>query len=130
MGCTQKAYNPSGNGQCERFNGIIWQTTLCILAQKQAHISDWPNHLGEALHCIRSLQCSSTSSTPHNLFLSFDRRIAPFYQPVIPVGNFAWLRRFVRHKNDSSGELVQIVAAYPEYAIISRSSTEAIESVS
>lgn len=112
-------YNPSGNGQCERFNGIIWRTVLCILAQNQANLGCWPDYLGEALHCVRSLHCSSTGLTPHNRLLAFVRRTPPIYQPAIPAGDYVWLRRFVRHKNDPTGELVQIVAAYPNYAVIS-----------
>ena len=54
----------------------------------------------------------------------------PVHQPIIPVGNFAWLRHFIRHKNDPSGELVQIVAAYPEYAVISRSSAKDTDTIS
>ncbi len=113
-------YNPTGNSQCERFNGIIWRTLLCTLAQHQADISCWPEFLGEALHSIRSLNCSATNSTPHALLFNFNRRLQPVNQQEIPAGSYAWLRRFVRNKNDTTGELVQIVSAYPGYAVVSR----------
>ncbi len=113
-------YNPTGNAQCERFNGIIWRTLLCILSQHQVDITFWPDFLGEALHCIRSLSCSATESTPHNLLFSFKRLLPPAILPVIPAGSYAWLRRSVRTKNDPTGELVQIAAAYPGYAVVSR----------
>ena len=122
-------YNPTGNSQCERFNGIIWQTLLCILAQHKVESSFWPDYLGEALYCIRSLSCSATGSNPHNLFLTFNHPFPPVTQPVIPAGSYAWLRRFVQSKNDPTGELVQIAAAYPGYAVISRVGRQETESI-
>lgn len=114
-------YNPTGNSQCERFNGTIWRTVLCLLAEQQLDSCSWPKVLGEALHCIRSLQSSATNKTPHELFLSFNRQLPPVTKNhLIPVGSYAWMRRFVRTKNDPTGDLVQIAAAYPGYAVISR----------
>jgi len=113
-------YNPTGNSQCERFNGIIWRTVLCLLAEDHVNISCWPDYLVKALHCIRSLHCSATGSTPHNLLFAFNRKMPPVTRSEIPAGNYAWLRRFGRCKNDPTGELVQIAAAYPGYAVISR----------
>ncbi len=114
-------YNPTGNSQCERFNATIWRAVLCLIGQNKAHPTSWPQFLGEALHCIRSLHCSAIGTTPHDLFLSFKRQLPPMNKSgIIPAGNYAWLRRFVRTKNDPTGELVRIAAAYPGYAVISR----------
>ena len=113
-------YNPTGNSQCERYNGVLWRTILCLLHQNQQPISSWPSVVGEALHCIRSLHCSATETAPHNRLFTFTRHIPPVPVPgTIPAGNFAWYRHFVRGKNDPSGDLVQIAAANPEYAVIS-----------
>ena len=114
-------YNPTGNSQCERFNGIIWHTLSCILHQNQLDISTWPRFLGKALHCIRSLHCSSTGTMPHACLFDFNRPLLPVpCHSIIPAGNYAWLRHFIRHKNDSSGELAKIAAAYPGYAVVAR----------
>ena len=99
------------------------------MAQDQANMSSWPDYLGKALHCIWSLCCSSTSLTPHNHLMAFVRQTPPIYQPAIPAGDYAWLRRFVRYKNDPTGELVQIVAAYPDYAVISHFGTTETDTV-
>lgn len=57
-------YNPSGNSQCERFNGIIWKTVQLALKSKNMHVSMWENALPDALHSIRSLLCTATNCTP------------------------------------------------------------------
>ena len=72
------------------------------------------------LHCIRSLVNRVTKSTPHDRFLSFSRRFSPTASSFpLEVGQYAWLRRYVRHKNDKTGSLVKIIAAYPGYAEVS-----------
>ena len=84
-------------------------------------ITSWPSVLGEALQCVRSLHSSGTGTTPHDRLFAFKRKLAPVVeQGPIQVGKYAWLRRFVRSKNDPSGEVVQIAAAYPGYAVVSR----------
>ena len=93
----------------------------CILYQNQLDIYTWPHFLGKALHCIRSLHCSSTGTTPHAHLFNFNRHPLPVpCHSIIPAGNYAWLRHFIRHKNDSSGELVKIAVAYPGYAVVAR----------
>ena len=114
-------YNPTGNSQCERFNGIIWRTVCCLLSQHRLDITSWPSVLGEALQCVRSLHSSATGTTLHDRLFAFKRKLTPVVeQGPIQVGKYAWLRRFVRSKNDPSGEVVQIAAAYPGYAVVSR----------
>ena len=80
--------------------------------------------LANALHCIYSLVSTATNSSPHYLLLRFGHHFRP--QPLIitiSAGNYAWLRRHVRGKNDSSGDHVKVVASYPAYAVISRDGT-------
>ena len=114
-------YFPAGNGQTERFNGIIWKTVQCLLANRQLPRTAWPSVLNDALHSIRSLITTATGSSPHNQFLRFDRRFRP-QTTTVPMltHDFAWLRRHVRNKNDPSGDLVKVIASYPGYAVISR----------
>ena len=83
--------------------------------------SAWPSVLGEALHCIRSLISTTMGSTPHDCLLSFECLFHPQPAPAsIQSRNYAWLHRQVCSKNDSTGDLVKVVASYPGYAIVSR----------
>ncbi|CAB4035659.1 retrovirus-related Pol poly from transposon [Paramuricea clavata] len=94
-------YHPIGNGQVERYNGIIWKA---VLALRSANLPDsrWELVLADALHSIRSLLCTSTNATPHERFFNFHRRSSygvslPSWMQPGPV----LLRRFVRtSKND------------------------------
>ena len=58
-------YNPQGNGQCERYNGIVWRTITLALKSKNVPTTHWESVLPDALHSIRSLICTSTNATPH-----------------------------------------------------------------
>ena len=68
------AYNPRGNGQCERYNGIIWKTVRLALRSQNLTRDKWEVVLPEALHSIRSLLCTSTNETPHYRFFGYPRR--------------------------------------------------------
>ncbi|KAG8278063.1 hypothetical protein J6590_108396 [Homalodisca vitripennis] len=48
-------YNPAGNGQIERYNGIIWKTVTLSLKSKGLDQRYWESVLPESLHSIRSL---------------------------------------------------------------------------
>ncbi len=61
-------YHPMGNGQCERYNGIIWKTVRLYLHSHGLDVSYWEEILPMALHSIRSLLCTATNSTPHERF--------------------------------------------------------------
>ena len=67
-------YNPSGNGQIEKYNDIIWKSILLAWKSKSLPVQNWQNVLPDALHSIRSLLCTSTNQTPHERFFSFPRR--------------------------------------------------------
>ena len=112
-------YNPRGNGQCERYNGIIWKTILLALESKNLQNSQWEVVLPEALHSIRSLLCTSTNMTPHERFLGFSRRSAT--GNVLPTWLLekekVLLRKHVRpSKYDPLGDEVDIVETNPSYA--------------
>ena len=46
-------YNPAGNGQCERFNGIIWKAVRLSLHSKKLPTSCWESILPDVLHSLR-----------------------------------------------------------------------------
>lgn len=67
-------YNPQGNGQTERYNGILWKTIQLALKTLNLPITAWENVISQALHSIRSLLCTTTGSTPHERMFSHARR--------------------------------------------------------
>ena len=114
-------YNPQGNGQCERYNGVLWKSIRCALRSRQLPIEKWEVVVPTVLNSIRSLLCTTTGDTPHARFLSFTRR--SYYGKSLP----AWmtkpgtvlLRKFVRtSKNDDLVQRVKLVEANPTYARI------------
>ena len=114
-------YHPEGNGQCERYNGIIWKAVKCAAQSRKLPLEKWETVLPDALNSIRSLLCTSINATPHSRFFSFPRRSSQgrslpgwLCQPG-PV----LLRKFVRSgKNDDVVRPVQLLEANPMYARI------------
>ena len=51
-------YNHKGNGQAERYNGIIWKTINLALKSNKLRVSQWESVITDALHSIRSLLCT------------------------------------------------------------------------
>ena len=96
-------YHPIGNGQCERYNGIIWKGVQLALKSHNLQISNWEMVLPSVLHSIRSLLSTATNTTPHERFFAFQRRsMCGMSLPswLTTSGN-VMLRRYVRHtKND------------------------------
>ena len=71
-------WNPAGNGQCERFNGIIWKTVELRLRENEKPIEQWEGEVAKALANIRELPSRAIGGeTPHLRLLSFNRR-SPF----------------------------------------------------
>ena len=68
------SYNPEGNGQCERYNGIVWKAIQLSLFTKGDHISHWETAVPDALHSIRSLLSTATNCTPHERMFMYNRR--------------------------------------------------------
>ena len=77
------AFNPQGNGQVERYNGIIWQTVSLALRSNKLLVTQWERVLDVALHCIRLLLSTVTTCTPHERLFNFQRKSASAtcYQP-------------------------------------------------
>ena len=112
-------YNPRGNGQCKRYNGIIWKAILLALHSKGLPPERWELILPDVLHSICSLLSTATNATPHERFFCFQRRSAT--GTAIPT----WLaspgpvllRRFVQpSKTDPLVDEVELVEANPHYA--------------
>ena len=68
-------YNPRGNGQNERYNGVIKKLIDRILKENHMESLDWELFLPEALFIQRSIVCETTGCTPHDRFLNYKRRI-------------------------------------------------------
>lgn len=67
-------YHPIGNGQCERYNGILWKGIKLALADENKDEAHWEKVLPKVLHAQRSLLCTATNATPHDRLFNFPRR--------------------------------------------------------
>ena len=108
-------YHPQGNGQCERYNGIIWKHTRNLMD------SQWETVLPEVLHSIRSLLCTATNATPHERLFSYPRRSPSVHSlPTwLSTPGPVLLRRHVRaSKYESLVDEVVLLEANPQYAHI------------
>ena len=68
------SYNPQGNGQVEKYNGIIWKIITAALISRGLPSKYWQVVLPDALHSIRSLLCTATNETPHERLFKYARR--------------------------------------------------------
>ena len=115
-------YNPTGNGQVERYNAIVWKTILLALKSQNMDVKSWENVLPSALHSIRSLLSTATNTTPHERFLNHPRR--SMYGASMPSwlanGNSkVLLKRHVRSsKYDPLVDEVELLEANHQYAHI------------
>ena len=67
-------YNLHGNGQCEKYNDIIWSGVKLALKLQNWPLSKWDVVLIDVLHSICFLLCTATKMTPHKQFLKFNSR--------------------------------------------------------
>ena len=67
-------YNPEGNGQVEKYNGVIWKAVQLALKTKKLPLSDWEYVITDALHSLRSLLCTATNETPHERIFKYPRK--------------------------------------------------------
>ena len=112
-------YNPQGNGQCERYNAIIWSAVQLALKSKNMHTSQWQFALPDALHSIRSLLCTATNATPHERMFQFQRKSsAGMSTPTwISYPRPVLLKRHGRSsKYEPLVDEVQLIHATPNYA--------------
>ena len=115
-------YNPQGNGQIERYNGVIWKTLELAAASRNIQIKQML--LPDALHSIRSLLCTSTNETPHERLFRFQRRsVSGTAVPTwLTSSKKVLLKRFVREsKYEPLADEVELLDANPTYAKIRHS---------
>lgn len=113
------AFNPQGNGQVERYNGIIWQTVGLALRTRNLSIVNWEKVLDVALHCIRSLLSTPINCTPHERLFDFQRKSATgdSIPTWLTTSKLALLKRHVRgNKYEPLVETVEILEVNPNYA--------------
>lgn len=110
-------YNPRGNSQCERYVGTIWKTVQLLTAERGLTNSQWDEVVDEALACIRSLKNTSTNCSPHARMFNFTRniKVSRLSSESLNDQSDAYLRRFVRSKNEPIVEKVRIVNRNPNF---------------
>ena len=115
------AYNPRGNGQCERYNATIWRAIVLACKSRNIDTKFWESVLPDALHSLRSLLCTATNCTPHERMFNFARRssngssIPTWLSNQGPV----FRKRHVRNsKYDSMVDEVELIEVNPNYAHI------------
>ena len=111
------SYNPKRNGQCERYNGVIWKTILTALKSRQLPTTHWEAVLSDALHSIGSLLCTSINCTPQERMFNHSRRSVngstiPSWLKPGPI----YVKKHVRNKNDPEAEEADLIEANPTYA--------------
>jgi len=113
-------YHPDGNSQCERLNSTLWKTVKLMLHSRGLHEEQWDQVLRDALHAIRSLLCTATNQTPHERFLSFERRsmLGSSLPAWLLTPGKVLLKRYVRSKSDPLVDPVQLLSANHNFAFI------------
>lgn len=112
-------YHPQGNGQCERYNGIIWKAISLACGSRNIETRNWKLVLPDALHSLHSLLCTATNETPHERLFKYCRKSS--YGTSIPTWlghpGTVLLRKLVRSsKYDPLVEEVKLLEANPTYA--------------
>ena len=87
-------YNPRGNGQAERYVGVIWKAIQLKLKTESKSLQQWESVIPQALSSIRALLCTATRYTPHERMFHHNRnsknhRILP---PWLKNGDTVLLR--------------------------------------
>ena len=112
-------YHPEGNSQVERSIGSVWQAVKLALKSRGLPVHRWEDVLPDVVHSMRSLLCTTSNATPHELFFNFKRKT--FCGPSLPT----WLmepgpvliRNFTRaSKHDNVVQEVDLLHANPAYA--------------
>ena len=112
------AYNPTGNGQCERYNGVIWKSIRLALYSKNLPVTCWESVLQDVLHSQRSLLNTSTNCSPHERMFHHGRRSS--HGTSIPTwltkSKTALVKRHARSsKHDPLVDEVEVLAVNPCY---------------
>ena len=111
------SYNPRGNGQCEKYNDIIWRAILGALKSRKLPVMHWELVMTDALHSIRSLLCSSINCTPHERMFRHTRRsVSGMSLPSWLKPGPIYVKRHVRNKGDPFVDEAQLLELNPTYA--------------
>ncbi|CAI6372729.1 unnamed protein product [Macrosiphum euphorbiae] len=114
-------YNPAGNGQVERYNGIIWKTVQLAIKTRGLKLEQWEAVIADALHSIRSLLCTATNCTPHERFFAHPRRSSNggTLPSWLSCPGKVFIKKHVRaSKYEPLVEEVDLVEVNPEYALV------------
>ena len=116
------SYHATGNSQCERYVGLVWQTIQLHMLENNLSPGQWTESLPEVLSVMRSLLSTATNETPHQRLFKYPRRFVG--QSTIPDWMFesqnAYLRRHVRSKQDPIVDPVKILEVNPYFTYIQR----------
>ena len=113
------AYNPRGNGQVERYNGVIWKAVCLALRSRGLEKKHWEQVLPDVLHSLRTLVCTATNEVPHDRFFAFPRRhtVARPLPRWLTERSKALIKRHVKmSKYEDSVEEAEIIDVNPTYA--------------
>ena len=114
-------YNPQGNGQCERYNGILWKAIQLALRTNDLRTSRWEEVLQQALHSVRSLLCTTTNQTPHERMFNHPRK-SPSGEALptwlLEPGKVLLRRQVRTNKYEPLVDEVDLLEANPEYSHI------------
>ncbi|KRZ72458.1 Pro-Pol polyprotein [Trichinella papuae] len=113
------AHNPQGNGQAERYNGIIWKAITLALRSHNLRIEQWEEVMGLALHSLRTLLSTATNATPHERLFGYQRRTptGTSLPTWLTTPGIVLMRRLNRtNKHDPLVEEVELLEANPKYA--------------
>lgn len=114
-------YNPTGNSQCERYNGVIWKSIMLSLKSKNLPVTHWEYALIDALHSIRSLLCTSTNATPHERLFNYVRKSttgSSLPSWLLEPGKILIERNVRFSKYDPYVDEGDLVEANPQYALV------------
>ena len=114
-------YNPRGNGQCERFNGVLWKAVLLALKSEKKSVNQWESVIGKVLHSSRSLLCTATNCTPHERLFKFNRKtlVGSSLPTWLCSPGSVYLRKFNReNKSAPLVEKVNLLHANSNYATV------------
>jgi hypothetical protein len=114
-------YNPTANGQCEKFNHNIWRGVQMQLRTKQLSDHMWEEVLPDVLHSLRSLLCTTTNETPHERLFRFQRRSSSgcTIPTFLSQPGKVYLKNFTRNsKREPLVQEVELLESNPHYAFI------------
>ena len=126
-------YNAPGNGQCERYNGIIWTAVRLALKYRNLDTRQWELVLPDTLHSIRSLLCTATNQTPHERLFNYQRKssFGTSVRNCLDGQGPVFLKLHVRtSKYDPVVDQVKLVHATPNYKVVRIPSSERETTVS